>query len=115
MEHSNYILTKNDFKVLRTLLSIALEREFVQGLEQATATVKAWKTEQPESGREYYHQLFSDLKAHRKALAHTYDGLSKDTTEYSVIGLYRRGVLTAADLADIKPQLKAYLVWRARD
>ena len=115
MEHINYTLTKIDFKVIRALLSIALEREFVQGLEQVATTIAEWRAEKPESARDHYHQVLSDLKDHRKELRFFYDNQSKSIMLSSVSGLLRRGVLTEADLADIKPQLKDNLVWRARD
>lgn len=115
MEAHNYKLTKNDYKVIRELLSVALEREFVQGLEQAEATIKAWRTDRPESARENYHKVLSDLKSHRKELARTYDDPSKFVSELNVIALIGKGVLTEADIPEQAKELKKYLLFKVEE
>ncbi len=110
-----YKPTKSDFKVIRELLDIALEREFVQGLEQAVTTINEWRAEGPESAREHYHKVLEELHDHRKELARTYDGLNNRRMEWSMVALLNKGVLTAADFPEAKSELKDYFLRRVED
>lgn len=110
MDIHSYTLTKSDYKIIRELLSVALEREFVQGLEQTAKMIEEWRAERPESARDHYHKVINDLKDHRKKLAWTYDDLNKIRSEMSVVALLGRGVLTEADIPATSIKLKEYLL-----
>lgn len=108
MDLREFKLSKRDFRDIRELLSVALERDFVLGLEQAESTISKWRAEKPESARDAYHKVLEDLKKHRKELARTYDDLSKFSMEMSVTTSLVEGILTEADLEIMRPEAREY-------
>ncbi|MFT6000487.1 MAG: hypothetical protein ACI81P_002948 [Neolewinella sp.] len=107
-EHS---FTKRDFKDIRALLKIGVEREFVIGLETVEASIREWRTAAPESSREWYHRILEDHKAHRKVLSRTYDNNSKSMMRSSIEYLLRNNILTWDDLDICSEGAKANFRW----
>lgn len=114
MDWLDFKLSKRDFRDIRELLSIALEREFVQGLEQVEDSIARWRKEKPVSAREHYHELLSGLKEHRKRLAMTYDGLSKVSMKMLVPNLLYEKILTDEDMELMRPETREYFRYRLK-
>jgi len=108
MELHEFKLSKKDFRDIRELLSVALEREFVLGLQQVEASIAQWRREKPGSSREHYHELLKGLKEHRKQLAHTYEDNNKLGMEMSIVRLLFEAILTEKDLEIMQPECREY-------
>lgn len=115
MDLYDFKLSKKDFRDVRELLSIALEREFVLGLEQVEKSIEQWRREKPESSRDHYHELLNGLKDHRKQLGRSYDGLNKFNMEISVTNLLYAGILTDDDMKRMRPECREYFEFRVKE
>lgn len=102
-------ITKQDKKVLKTLIDIALQRDFERIMTEADLVLADWKS-QTKDARQSYYDLFEKIRISDKYISRTYDNLSGSHYFDTVISLFVNERLTIDDLSVCRPELKSYLL-----
>lgn len=106
--------SKTDMKVARTVIDLAVQRDFDRILDGYHRLLNRWKTEKPLDNRLTYGSLYGAVRENDKYIAGRYDGLSGSKYFNTIVGLLIDGILSEDDLTDFSPEARQDLLKTAK-
>ncbi|MGN6368057.1 MAG: hypothetical protein ACTHN5_07345 [Phycisphaerae bacterium] len=96
-------IRESDWKVLRRLEDVALERFFAGTLREVEEKLR----DTSGGSRERFWRVHSMMKERREEAAELFDGLSRSNAKIRVLMLRKRGLILDEEMKQFSPELAA--------
>jgi len=97
-------LSKSEKKIVREIIEIGLQREFVEGLTNADSILDKWKSRSTDN-RESYHLLYKHITKFDKHIARRYDNMTGSSYLFVLAGQYADNVIAESDLEKLPDKI----------